>query len=130
MTFSARDQAIISTAAPPPAGAYSHGIVAGDLLFTSGFGGHDPRSGQLGPTIEEQTRQTLLNLEAVLGERSLTLNDVIKVNVYLQHPHRDFAAFNGVYKSVFDEPYPARTTVGSDLLGLLIEIDVIARLPG
>ncbi|WP_432974467.1 RidA family protein [Dactylosporangium sp. CA-233914] len=125
----ARHDPVVTDRAPAPSGAYSQGIVAGDLLFTSGVGGHHPISGRLGATVEEQTRQALHNIEAVLGARGLGLADVVKATVHLQDVQRDFAAFNDVYRSMFDPPYPVRTTVGSTLLGMLVEIDVVARFP-
>lgn len=128
MSPTPRDQAFTSKVAPPPAGPYSHGVVVGDLLFTSGFGGHDPATGELPETVEDQTRQTLRNLADVLKERGLTLDDVVKVTAHLQHVRRDFPGFNSAYEEEFTAPYPVRTTVGSDLLGMLVEIDVVARL--
>lgn len=128
MTATPRDLAFTSNGAPPPAGPYSHGIVIGDLLFTSGFGGHDPLTGHLPETIEEQTRQTLKNLASVLGKHNLTLDDVIKVTAHLQHVGRDFAGFNSAYEREFRAPYPVRTTVGSSLLNMLVEMDVVARM--
>jgi 2-iminobutanoate/2-iminopropanoate deaminase len=129
MRHTVRDQAIFTGAAPLPKGPYSQGVVVGNLLLTSGFGPHDPETGKIAPSIEEQTRQTLLNITAVLNARGLTLDDVVKVNAYLQDVGRDFTAFNATYQSLFEEPYPARTTVGSNLLDILVELDVVARLP-
>jgi 2-iminobutanoate/2-iminopropanoate deaminase len=54
---------------------------------------------------------------------------VVKATVHLQHVERDFAAFNEVYARRFPQPYPVRTTVGSQLLGILVEIDVVAVRP-
>lgn len=128
MTRTPRDLAFTSNDAPPPSGPYSQGVVVGDLLFTSGFGGHDPATGELPESVEEQTRQTLRNLASVLAECGLTLDDVVKVTAHLQHVSRDFAGFNSAYEQEFRAPYPVRTTVGSDLLGMLVEIDVVARV--
>jgi 2-iminobutanoate/2-iminopropanoate deaminase len=120
---------IVTTSdAPAPAGAYSQGIVVGDLLFTSGIFGVDAETGELPASVEDQTRQTLRNIESVLAARGLTLADVVKSTVHLQDVNGDFDAFNRVYESMFTEPYPVRTTVGSTLRNLLVEIDVVARL--
>lgn len=116
----------------PPQGAYSQGWRAGDFLYVTGTGPVDPATGQLaGDTIEQQTEQTIANLSAILESDGATLNDVIKVNVHLSDTSL-FARYNTVYARIFSRPYPARTTVGSDLghsPGMLIEIDCIAYRP-
>ena len=122
--------AITTTGAPTPAGPYSQGIVAGGLLFTAGFGPQDPATGDVAPTVGEQTRQVLRNISAVLAEHGATLDDVVKSTVHLQHLERDFAEFNEAYRELFTEPFPVRTTVGSQLFGILVEIDVVAAVPG
>jgi 2-iminobutanoate/2-iminopropanoate deaminase len=113
----------------PPAGAYSQGWRAGDFLFVTGTGPMDPASGKLvGDTIEQQTDQTITNIAAILEADGASLNDVVKVNVHLSDTSL-FARYNAVYSQRFSRPYPARTTVGSDLghtPGMLIEIDCIA----
>ena len=113
---------------PPPAGAYSPGVRAGDLLFVSGQVPKDPRTGQLvGDDVREQTRQVLRNLEAVLAAGGATLADVVSVSVWLQD-EGDWGAFNEVYKSVFSAPYPTRAVVGAQLRGILVEVAAIAYL--
>ncbi|MFC8235681.1 RidA family protein [Streptomyces sp. NPDC057284] len=118
--------AITTAGAPAPIGGYSQGIAAGPYLFTSGFGPQDPVTGDLGETIDEQTHQVLANLSALLATDGLTLDDVVKATVHLQNVHRDFAGFDQVYRKYFSDPRPARTTVGSELMGILVEIDVVA----
>lgn len=113
--------------APAPAGAYSQGIAANGFLYTAGFGPHDPQTGRIvGETIEEQTAQVLRNLSAVLKAHGSGLEEVVKATVHLQNLHRDFAGFNAVYRRTFSGPYPVRTTVGSQLADILVEIDVVA----
>jgi enamine deaminase RidA (YjgF/YER057c/UK114 family) len=98
-------------------------------VFTAGVGPHDPASGEIvGSTIEEQTQQALLNLEAVLSARELGRDDVVKVTVHLEELDRDFAGFDAAYRKFFRDPFPVRTTVGSRLDGILLEIDCIAML--
>ncbi|MGW5642831.1 RidA family protein [Saccharopolyspora sp. NPDC003752] len=121
-------QEIRTDAAPRPAGAYSQGIVAGGFLHTAGFGPKDPKTGEVAETVGEQTAQVLRNVQAVLAEQGLTLDDVVKSTVHLQNLKADFAEFNAAYESFFTAPYPARTTVGSDLMNILVEIDVVAKL--
>lgn len=70
----------------------------------------------------------LRNIAAVLAERGVGLDDVLKTTVHLADL-ADFAAFNEAYQEFFTQPYPVRTTVGSQLAGILVEIDVVARIP-
>jgi 2-iminobutanoate/2-iminopropanoate deaminase len=106
----------------------SPGIVANGFLYVSGFGGQDPVTGELPDGVEAQTRATLANLSLVLAEVGLDLSDVVKVTTHLQELKRDFAGYNEVYAELMPEPRPVRTTVGSDLMGILVEIDVVAAL--
>lgn len=116
--------------APAPGGAYSQGVVANGFVYTAGIGPHDPTSGRpLGDTIEEQTIQALRNVQAVLAAHQLGLDDVVKATVHLADLGRDFAGFNRTYEPWFTIPYPVRTTVGSTLAGILVEIDVVAAVP-
>ena len=118
---------IDTSSAPRPGGAYSQGIVAGGFLYTSGLGPQDPATGRVaGETIEEQTAQVMRNVAAVLSARGLDFGHVVKTTVHLQHLHRDFPGFNTTYQQFLVEPYPVRTTVGSDLANILVEIDVVA----
>ncbi|MEW2452540.1 Rid family hydrolase [Streptomyces parvulus] len=123
-------RAVHTTGAPRPAGAYSQGVVAGGLLFTADFGPQDPVTGEVPEGIGPQTAQVLRNVRAVLAEEGLTPRDVVKVTAHLQHLKRDFAAYDAAYREFFDDPCPVRTTVGSDLMDILVEIDVVAVLPG
>ena len=113
----------------PPRGAYSQGWRAGDFLFVTGTGPIDPETGELvGDSIERQTEQTIDNILAILEAGGGSLRDVVKVTVHLSDTSL-FARYNGVYARRFSQPYPVRTTVGSDLghsPGMLIEIDCIA----
>lgn len=116
--------------APTPAGPYSHGVEANGFIFTAGFGPQDPGSGVVVEGgVYEQTQQVLRNVQAVLAARGATLDDVVKVTAHLQHLKRDFSEYNRAYAEFFAEPYPVRTTVGSDLYDILVEIDVVAALP-
>ncbi|UBU14848.1 RidA family protein [Nonomuraea gerenzanensis] len=111
-----------------PIGAYSQGLVVGDFVYTSGAGPLDPQTGEVvGDDVAAQTHRTMQNLGAILAAHGLGFDDVVKATVHLQHLKRDFAAFNEVYKSYFNQPYPVRTTVGSDLMDILVEIDFVAH---
>lgn len=121
-------QEIRTDKAPNPAGAYSQGIVAGGFLYTAGFGPQDPATGALVEGgVGEQTAQVMRNVAAVLAEQGLGFGDVVKSTVHLADLG-DFAEFNRVYESFLERPYPVRTTVGSTLNGILVEIDVVAAL--
>ncbi len=128
MTASTRD-ALIAAGAPPAVGPYSHAVRAGDIVYLSGQAPFDPGSGTLiDGDIAAQTERVFANLSAVLKAADLSFDDVIKVNVYLIDLE-DFTAMNQVYRGVFTEPYPARTTVAvAGLpLGARVEIELIAR---
>ncbi|HLQ81178.1 MAG TPA: RidA family protein [Brachybacterium sp.] len=103
--------------------------MSGDLLFTAGFGPQDPATGEVADSVAEQTRQVLRNLQAVLAERGATLDDALKATVHLADL-ADAPAFNEAYREFFTEPFPARTTVGSELANILVEIDLVVRIPG
>ncbi|MCY0879949.1 MAG: Rid family detoxifying hydrolase [Firmicutes bacterium] len=121
---------VFSHRAPAPGGIYSQGLKVDGWLFTAGVGPIDPVSGAVvGSTIEEQTRQVLKNLEAILEAGGCRFRDVVKASVFLQNLQRDFAGFNQTYQEFFQPPYPVRTTVGADLKDILVEIDLIARIP-
>lgn len=114
--------------APKPAGPYSQGIVAWGLLYTAGFGPQDPETGTVPESAGDQTRQVLRNIQAVLAEWGADLDDIVKATTHLQHLKRDFHEYSSAYREFFAEPFPVRTTVGSDLMDILVEIDVVAAL--
>ncbi len=119
-------QQITTQSGASPIGAYSQGIRAGDFIFISGQGPLDPATGKIvGETIEEQTTRVLENIKAILEAGGATLSDVVKVSAHLSDLAM-FERYNKVYASYFPNPKPARTTVGSQLLGILVEIDAIA----
>jgi reactive intermediate/imine deaminase len=117
--------------APPPAGAYSQSVRVGGVVWASGQGGFDPATGELvGDDVGAQTRQTLANLEAVLAASGASLDDVIRVGVFITTPD-DFAAMNEVYAEFWGDPPPARTTVSVGLPGnMKVEIDAMAVVEG
>jgi reactive intermediate/imine deaminase len=120
--------AVVSPTAPAPAGPYSHGIVANGFLYTAGFGPQDVATGTIPDGVAAQTHQVLKNIESVLAEQGLTMDAVVKSTVHLANLDRDFAEFNDAYREHFAAPFPVRTTVGSTLAGILVEIDVVAAV--
>lgn len=120
---------VVSTEfAPQPLGPYSQGILSNsNRLYVSSQMALNVEKGSFPESIEEQTSQVLVNIKNILEQANFTLNDVVKVTVYLPNSNH-FQAFNKVYSEFFEQPYPARSTVHSYLEeGQLIEMDVIAE---
>ncbi len=123
---------VSSIDAPKAIGPYSHAVWTGSLLYCSGQAAVDPATGKLvAGGVGEQTQQAFNNLEMVLQAAGLSLDDVIKVNVYLTSMS-NFAGMNAVYQTRFSAPYPARTTVAVAELPLnaLVEIEFLAEKAG
>ncbi len=117
---------------PAAAGPYSHAVVAGGLLFVSGQGPLKPDgSGLANESFDQEVRQTLDNVKTVLEDCGASLQDVVKVTVYLSDMNR-FADLNEIYKEYFPDHPPARTCIQAGRLPLdfAVEVDVIAALPG
>jgi 2-iminobutanoate/2-iminopropanoate deaminase len=106
---------------------FAHGVRAGNMVFTSGQTGTDPKTGQVVEGIEAQTNQCLSNVEAVLEAVGYTRKDVVKVTVFLADM-RDYGAMNKIYSTFFSEPYPARSTIEAKLANqnMRVEIEAIA----
>lgn len=121
--------AIVSESLPTPAGPYSHVVEANGIVFTAGFGPQVPATGEVPEGIEAQTEQVLRNVSTALALVGLNLADVVKTTVHLQEPARDLAGYNRVYERLVPAPFPARTTVGSDLANILVEVDAVAVRP-
>jgi 2-iminobutanoate/2-iminopropanoate deaminase len=116
--------------APKAVGPYSQAVSTGNLLFTAGQVGIDPRTGRLVEGgIKEQTRQVMENLKAVLTEARASFSNVVKSTVFLQDI-KSFADFNQVYEEYFPSEPPARSTfqVGALPLGAMVEIEMIVLL--
>ncbi len=116
--------------APAAIGPYSQAVIMGNTLFCSGQIGIDPKTNLLVPGgIEKQTKRVFENIKEILTKAEIGFDHVAKVNVYLQHMS-DFAVMNELYKTYFNEPFPARATVEVAKLPkeALIEIDLIAYL--
>ena len=121
--------AVHAAQAPAAVGPYAHAVRARGLPYLSGQTPIDPATGALvAGDVEVQTHRVFANLAAVLAAAGAGLADGVKVNVYLTDM-ADFAAMNAGYADVFDEPYPARTTVAvAGLpLGARVEIEAVAH---
>lgn len=102
--------------APKPIGTYTQAQRVNDLVFMSAQAPIDPKTGKLASDdIEVQIRQSLKNLNAVAIEAGGTLNDVVKITVYLTD-FENFPLVNTCMADFFDEPYPARAAVGVNAL--------------
>jgi 2-iminobutanoate/2-iminopropanoate deaminase len=126
--MSAQRHIIATTEAPAAVGPYSQGISTGQLVFTAGQIPINPASGKVeATTIEDQTRQALRNVDAVLRAAGSGLHKVVKMTVFMTDLG-DFKAMNGVYAEFFPSDPPARSAfqVVALPLGVQIEIEAVA----
>jgi len=105
-------------------------VKAGDFLFLSGHAGVKDENGNRYTTVEGQTRQALENVKRTLGAVGATLNDVVKVTVYIKDI-RYYKEMNEIYRQYFRDEYPARSTIVTGLVfsSMLLEIECVAYLP-
>jgi 2-iminobutanoate/2-iminopropanoate deaminase len=109
---------------------YSQGIKVGSTIYVTGTLGIDPKTKQpAGATIQEQTRQALLNCQAILRAGGAELGNVVEVHVLLARP-QDFAGLNEAYAEFFPTDPPTRITsrLGPELPNLLVSIAMTAVL--
>lgn len=114
--------------APAAIGPYSQAIEVNGFVYASGQLPIDPATGAFPEGgVKEQTRQSLLNVKAILEEAGLALSNVVKTTVYLADMG-DFAAMNEVYSQFFAQPFPARSAIAVKALpkGSLVEVEVVA----
>ena len=105
-------------------------VKANGFVFTTGNIGYDPETGSLPPDIESQTRFTLMTLHRVLESAGTSLENVIKVNVFMTEVEDEFERMNTAYDAYFKEhgitEPPARTTIGARFTWSKIEMDMVA----
>ncbi len=126
---SAEKQIISSANAPKAIGPYSQAVRVGNTLYCSGQIAIDPATGKMiSGTIEEETRQVLENLGAVLKEAGMDFNDVVRATVYMTDIE-NYKKINAVYSEFFSESKPARAAVQVVNLpaGANVEISCIAQ---
>ena len=121
---------ISTNKAPSAIGAYSQGIRAGNFIFISGQIPLDPSTMEIvSDDFTRQVDQVLINLKAVANEASCSLDDIVKITVYLTNLE-DFQSVNTAMSKMFTEPYPARAAVEVSRLpkDVLVEMDAIIYL--
>ena len=120
-------KAIQTDKAPTAIGPYSQAIESNGFVFCSGQIGIDPENGSLVDGVENQTRQVINNLAAVLAAVEVELSGIVKTTIYLKNM-ADFAKVNEIYGEYFPAHKPARVTVGVSELpkGALVEIEAVA----
>jgi 2-iminobutanoate/2-iminopropanoate deaminase len=119
---------VVSTDNAPTSPFYSQAVRAAGLIFVSGQAGQDPRTGQFaGPTIGEQTHQSLMNVKVILEAAGSSMEKIVSATFILRNPE-DFAGMNAVWDSWFHEDPPARqgALLPVNVDGLLVSIAVIA----
>lgn len=112
-----------------PSAPYSPAIVENGLVFVSGQGPLDPKTGDYRKgDITSETKQVFENIKSILEAAGTSMDNVLKVNVYLRDIN-DFGAMNEVYKTYFTQPFPARTTIQAGALprGFAVEIECVAK---
>ncbi len=129
MSNSKRHESVTAPELPKVLGPYSPGVILGDLVFVSGQGAVDPKTGKLaGDGVESQTEQVFKNIEAILKAAGSGLDKIVRCGVFLTDM-RDFPKMNAVYERMMAGNRPVRTTVQAGALpmeGLRVEIDAIA----
>jgi 2-iminobutanoate/2-iminopropanoate deaminase len=121
---------IIQTSDAPGSGLFSQAVKVGSTVYVSGIVGIDPKTNELaGSTIQEQTRQAIVNCESILRAAGATLEDVVDVLVLLARP-TDFAGLNEEYAKFFptDPPTRAVAKLGVEVPNVLVSIKMTAVL--
>lgn len=119
---------ITSADAPAPIGPYSHSVLIGNTLYTSGQVAKDAHSGEMIQSdIKLETHKVMANLKAILTAAGMDFSNVVKTTIYCTDLG-NFAAINEVYGSYFTTDFPARETVQVVKLPLNanVEISVVA----
>ncbi|MGB2553311.1 RidA family protein [Campylobacter sp. MOP51] len=118
---------IHTTNAPQAIGPYSQAVLANGFLFISGQLGVKPNGEFAGVSVEEQTEQSMKNLEAILLEAGMKFENIVKTTIFLADMD-DFVKVNEIYKRYFSGDFPARSTVAVKTLpkNALVEIEAIA----
>jgi 2-aminomuconate deaminase len=131
-----KSESIHSDKAPEPVGAYPHARRVGNLLFLSGVGPRKRGTKQIpGVTlgsdgqileydIEAQCHSVFENVRAIVEQAGSSWNQIVDVTVFLTNMKQDFATFNRIYATYFQESQPCRTTVEVNALPTPIAIEL------
>ncbi len=120
-------RAVRTEGAPTPLGSYSQGVVSGGLLFVSGQVPLDPVTRTVPDDFSDRVRRALDNVAAIAEAAGARLADAVRIGVFLVNLD-DFSKMDAVYREYFEDPMPARTTVGAGIRGYDIEIDAVIAL--
>ena len=123
-----KKEVIATKEAPAAVGPYSQAIRSGNTLYVSGQVPINPETGKMPEPIEEQAKQCLNNIAAILTAAGLGMENVVRCGIFMTNLD-DFKTVNEIYASFFSGDYPARATVQVARLplGAMIEIDAIAE---
>jgi len=118
---------VFTEKAPKPVGPYNQAVKAGKFLFVSGQLAIDPKEGKIvAKNVTLQTRQVMENIKSILEAAGYGLKDIVLSNVYLSSMAL-FDEFNKEYAKYFDNEFPARATVGTELKAdVLVEVSIVA----
>jgi 2-iminobutanoate/2-iminopropanoate deaminase len=117
-------QIINTTSAPAPIGPYNQAILVNDTLYISGQVCIDAETGGLkNGSVQEEARQVMHNLKAILTEAGMTFNNVVKTTIFLTDMNR-FGEVNEVYGSFFEGDFPARETVQVSALPKFVNVEI------
>ncbi|MCA6074399.1 RidA family protein [Fulvivirga sedimenti] len=110
--------------APAPIGPYSQAVKSGSTLYVSGQIAIDPASGELiNDSIENETRQVMKNLGAILSEAGMNFSHVVKCSIFVTDMN-NFAKVNAVYGEFFTSNPPARETVEVSALPKFVNVEI------
>ena len=126
------EKRILTTDRAPGSPLYSQGVRVGSTIYVSGMAGIDPGTNEVaGPSIHEQTRQSISNCRAVLEAGGASLDDVVSVTILLAQP-ADWSGLNEAYAAAFPNDPPTRMVcrLGPELPGVLVSIAMIAEVHG
>ncbi|KAH8653795.1 putative L-PSP endoribonuclease family protein Brt1 [Xylariales sp. PMI_506] len=123
--MSAKKTAVLTSNAPKPLpGIYSQAIVAGGFVYCSGAVGMDPETGKIvDGDVQAHTHQCIKNLSAILEAAGSSIDNVVKVNVFLANMD-DFAKMNEVYTTYWGDVKPCRTCVAVKTLPLNTDVEI------
>jgi 2-iminobutanoate/2-iminopropanoate deaminase len=117
-------QIIQTNKVPAPIGPYSQAVIANGFLFASGQIAFDPATGELVlSSIEEETKQVMENIKAILEEAKINFDHIVKTSIFLSDMGL-FAAVNQVYGSYFTADFPARETVAVKTLPRSVNVEI------